>query len=138
MQKRRDLRKIKSQMKPFFKLQIDVKELDDIEKYWLQMIRLNLPKFQYSAREQKTGTAFYAYAYSNNSVNAALFAGYISNHLEKLGIELELIVYQTDNGSEFIGNVRKKGESAFQIVVEEEFGKPVRESLPLLQHIILI
>jgi hypothetical protein len=109
-------------MRPFEKLQIDVKELKDIEPYFPQMIRYRLPEFQYTARDLKTGVAFIAFAYSNNSANAALFAGYISNHLKKYGIELELIVYQTDNGSEFIGNVRKKGESAFQIVVEEEFG----------------
>jgi hypothetical protein len=40
-------------MRAFEKLQIDVKELKDIETYFPQMIRYRLPKFQYTAREMK-------------------------------------------------------------------------------------
>jgi len=122
-QKRRDLRKIKEQMKPFEKLQIDVKELRDIEHYFPQMIRHKLPQFQYTARDMKTGAIFMAYANSKDSFNASLFAAYISNHLTKYRIDMTLVVYQTDNGIEFIGNVKKKkGESAFEQVVKREFG----------------
>jgi L-fucose isomerase-like protein len=82
------------------------------------MIRYRLPEFQYTAREMKSGIVFYAFAYNNNSANEALFAAYLSNHLKKYGIEMDLTIYQTDNGSEFIGNVKKKeGDSAFEVVV---------------------
>jgi len=112
--KRKDLREKK--MKPFSKIQIDTKELRDIERYFPQMIFLKLPRFQYTARDMKTGAVFMAYAYVNDSANAAIFAAYISNHLQRYG--MKGMVYQTDNGSEFIGNVRKKkGESAFESVL---------------------
>ena len=72
------------------------------------MIFLKLPRFQYTARDMKTGAVFMAYV--NDSANAAIFAAYISNHLQRYG--MKGMVYQTDNGSFFIGNVRKKkGES---------------------------
>jgi hypothetical protein len=74
-QKRRDLRELKKKMKLFSKLQMDVKELGDIEKYWLQMMGSICLSFKYSAREQKTGESFMAFAYNNNSANAALFEG---------------------------------------------------------------
>ena len=45
-----------------------------------------------------------------------LFADYVADHLKSYGINTATITYQTDNGSEFIGNVRKRinRPSAFQ------------------------
>jgi len=51
--KRRDLREKKRQMKVFEKIQIDVKELTDIENYFSQFIRMKLPKFQYFSKRCK-------------------------------------------------------------------------------------
>ena len=59
-------------------------------------------------RELSTGASFYAYANENNSTYASLFARYVIAHLRSYGIATARIVWQTDNGSEFIGSVRKK------------------------------
>jgi len=109
-------------MEVFEKIQIDVKELTDIENYFSQFIRMKLPKFQYSARDVKTGGAFYAYAYANNTSNAALFAAYLCNHLKNYKVNLKQLIFQTDNGSEFIGKVTKyKDKTAFVKIVEDIF-----------------
>lgn len=114
--KRKDLRELKATYKAFEKNQIDVKDLSDIYHYWPFMRGLKLPRYEYTCREVSVGACFFAYAESNNSTYASCFADYVAEHLKKYGISLAHIEYQTDNGSEFIGNVRKRTNrlSAFQ------------------------
>lgn len=107
-QKRKDLRQLKAKYKVFEKNQIDVKDLSDIYHYWPFMRGLGLPRYEYTCREVSIGATFYAYADENNSTYASLFADYVANHLKSYGIKIASIEYQTDNGSEFIGSVRKK------------------------------
>jgi len=106
--KRKDLSALKATYKPFQKNQIDVKDLVDIYHYWPFMRGLGLPRYEYTCREVSTGCCFFAYANENNSSYASLFADYVANHLKSYGIDLATIEYQTDNGSEFIGNIRKR------------------------------
>lgn len=106
--KRKDLSELKKKMKFFENSQIDTKDLSDIYQYWPLMRRLGLPRYEYTLRELSTGASFYAYANENNSTYARLFAKYVIEHLKSYGIETARIVWQTDNGSEFIGSVRKK------------------------------
>lgn len=128
--KRKDLRAIKAKMKPFEKGQVDTKDLQDILKYWPQMRSLKLPRYEYTYRDMSTGTSFFAYANRNDGVCASLFARYVAEHLRKYGIETASIVWQTDNGSEYIGSVRKKTKkpSAFERVLEEN--KIYHERIP--------
>ncbi len=78
--KRKDLSKIKAKMMPFQKGQIDTKDLSDIVNYYPLMIRIRLPKFEYTYRDMSTGALFYAFADSNNSIYANLFARYVIEH----------------------------------------------------------
>ena len=119
--KRKDLRELKARYKAFEKNQIDVKDLSDIYRYWPFMRRLKLPRYEYTCREVSLGAAFFAYADENNSTYASLFARYVAEHLMSYGIDAATIEYQTDNGSEFVGNVRKKINrlSAFEKTLKE-------------------
>lgn len=115
--KRKDLRELKKKMAPFAKQQVDTKDLSDICTYWPMMKELDLPRFEYSHRDMGTGAVFYAYADRNNSMYARLFACYMIEHLERYNIDISSVVWQTDNGSEYIGSVnkRKQGTSAFEL-----------------------
>jgi len=117
--KRKDLSEIKKKMKFFENSQVDTKDLSDIYKYWPFMRWLKLPRYEYSLRELSTGLSFYAYADENNTTYASLFAKYVIEHLKSYGIKTTRIVWQTDNGIEYIGNVRKKINrlSAFEKVL---------------------
>lgn len=106
--KRKDLRELKAKYKAFQKNQIDVKDLSDIYRYWPFMRGLRLPRYEYTLRELSLGASFFAYANENNSTYASLFAKYVAEHLRSYGINTATIEYQTDNGSEFIGSVRKR------------------------------
>ncbi|MBI5124440.1 MAG: transposase, partial [Candidatus Omnitrophica bacterium] len=115
-QKQKDLRELKKRMLAFEKSQVDTKDLNDILHYWPQKHRLGLPRYQYTLREMSSGASFFAYADDNNSTNAARFAHYVLNHLANTGVNISGCEFQDDNGSEFIGSVRKKSKrpTAFQ------------------------
>jgi transposase len=117
--KRRDLSELKKKMFFFENSQIDTKDLSDIYQYWPLMRRLKLPRYEYTLRELSTGCSFYAYAGENNSTYASLFAKYVIEHLKSYGIHTARILWQTDNGSEFIGSSRKKinRPSAFEKIL---------------------
>jgi transposase len=130
-QKKRELYEKKKKMKPFEKIQFDVKYLNDIVNYFPNMIRNHLPKFQLTIRDVKTGGTFYGYAYENNSTNTAIFACYVIEHLKRCGIKLrEKITFQNDNGSEFIGNVKKKEKSLYEEILAREKDMIINERIP--------
>jgi transposase-like protein len=106
--KRKDLSELKKRMKFFESSQVDTKDLSDIYQYWPFMRKLGLPRYEYTLRELSTGASFFAYADRNNSTYASHFASYVIEHLKSYGISTVRIIWQTDNGSEFIGSVRKK------------------------------
>jgi transposase len=117
--KRRNLNDLKKKMFFFENSQIDTKDLSDILKYWPLMRRLGLPRYEFALRELSTGLSFFAYADENTTTNASKFADYVAKHLKSYGIKTARITWQTDNGSEYIGNVRKKTNrpSAFEKVL---------------------
>ena len=110
-QKKNDLRAIKAKYKSFAYLQMDLKYLTDIPPYWEQMIRLKLPKYQYTIRDVKSGMLFLGYADEISVEKATLMCGYV---LQKIISELDIkITMQTDNGSEFSGNARRYESNRF-------------------------
>jgi len=119
--RRKDLSAIKKTYALFEHCQLDTKDLSDIIAYWPVMKRLGLPRYEHTLRELATGAVFYAYADENTSTNAALFARYVQQHLAHYGIALGTLHWQTDNGSEYIGAVRKKvpRTSAFERVLQQ-------------------
>jgi len=118
---RNDLRAQKARMKPFEKLQVDTKDLSDIPAYARYMRINRLPRYQYTARDVRTGASYFAFAQRNNSFNAALFAAYLLGHLKRHGVDFSRMIVQTDNGPEYIGHIKKRrrGDSLFEAVVKK-------------------
>jgi transposase len=114
--KRKDLSELKKAYAFFQKSQIDTKDLSDILPYWPLLRLLGLPRYEYALRELSIGASFFAYADENTTTNASKFADYVAQHLKRHGIKTARIEWQSDNGSEYIGNVKKKTnrKSAFE------------------------
>jgi transposase-like protein len=123
-QKKNDLRLLKMKMKTFQKVQVDVKDLSDIPKYCYFKRIYSLPRYQYTARDVKSGMLYIAYARRNDCVNAANFIVLLAEHLKNHGINLNDVTVQTDNGSEFIGNWKQKTPSLFTRLSENVFHMP--------------
>src|SRR2546427_2953950 len=102
-QRKQDLAHIKAQWALFQQISADTKDLDDIPRYWLQAQQLGLPVIQYTAREVRSGLLFWAFAEGRSASASAVFASRIQQHLDRYGISLRDLVWQTDNGGEFKG-----------------------------------
>jgi len=118
-ERKKNLRALKRTWRIFQQIVTDTKDLTDIPLYWLQLQTLGLPKYQYTARDAKTGLTFLGYAEENSATYASLFADRICRHLQEHGIDLDKVTFQTDNGSEFIGCKDAKGNlRGFPRIVE--------------------
>jgi transposase len=105
--RKNDLGKIKKHWKLFGQISVDTKDLKDIPHYWPQMKILKLPKYQFTAREVRSGLMFLGFANEKSAANACLFARIICEHLRNCGVDMKKLKMQTDNGSEFIGCFRQ-------------------------------
>ncbi len=106
-QRKQDLAHIKARWALFQQISADTKDLDDIPHYWLQAQQLGLPAIQYSAREVRSGLFFWAFAQARSASASAVFASRIQQHLDRYGVSLRDLVWQTDNGGEFKGDFPK-------------------------------
>src|SRR2546425_2044070 len=106
-QRKQDLAHIKASWALFQQISADTKDLDDIPHYWLQAQRLHLPVIQYTARDVRSGLLFWAFAQQRSASASAVFASRIQQHLDRYGISLRDLVWQTDNGGEFKGDFPK-------------------------------
>ena len=104
--RKKDLRAVKRHWKLFGQLTIDTKDLKDIPHYWPQMKNMKLPKYQFTAREVRSGLMLLGYANEKTAYNACLFAQILCGHIKDCGIDIKGMKIQTDNGSEFIGCYR--------------------------------
>ncbi len=68
-----------------------------------------LPAVQYTAREVRSGLQFLAYASQRSAQASELFALRVQRHLQSCGVTLRDVTWQTDNGSEFIGELQPDG-----------------------------
>jgi transposase len=103
-QRKQDLAHIKAQWALFQQISADTKDLDDIPHYWAQAQRLHLPVIQYTARDVRSGLLFWAFAQKRSASASAVFASRIQQHLDRYGVSLRHLVWQTDNGGEFKGD----------------------------------
>lgn len=117
--KKQDLREEKKKLKVFEKIQIDIKDLSDIPHYLHGYRRTRLPRYQFTARDVKSGAMFVAYAKHKGLENASTFCAYLLAHLKRLGINVKDIGIQTDNDGAFVGNWRPGSSSTFTYVIEE-------------------
>jgi transposase len=113
---------VKKLTKLFDKIQVDVKVLTDIPQYWNVYSRAKLPKYEFTARDVKTGASFVCYAHNNNSANAATFIAYLMEHIKSEGFDVKEITWQMDNGAEFFacGN-NKKGKTPVETIIEDVY-----------------
>src|SRR5207245_7302230 len=106
-QRKQDLAHIKASWALFQQISADTKDLDDIPHYWLQAQRLHLPVIQYTARDVRSGLLFWAFAQQRSASASAVFASRIQQHLDRYGISLRDLVWQTDNVGELKGDFPK-------------------------------
>ena len=106
---KKQLRTVKRAWKLFGQLSADTKFLQDIPCYWIQMVRLGLPRFQYTAREIVSGACFTGYADELSKSYAVFLAEQLSAHLALHGVDLTQLVWQTDNGCEFQESKEARG-----------------------------
>jgi hypothetical protein len=64
---------------------------------------------QYTARDVRSGLLFWAFAQRRSASASSVFAARIQQHLQRCGVSLRDLVWQTDNGSEFIGSHDRQG-----------------------------
>jgi len=108
-QKKHDLAKMKAAWALFQQISADTKDLDDIPPYWPQMQACGLPAIQYTAREVRSGLQFLAFASRRSAQASELFALRIQSHLQRCGVTLRDLTWQTDNGGEFVGELQPDG-----------------------------
>jgi transposase len=98
-----DLRAVKAAYEPFTRFQMDTKDLCDIPQYHEQMLRLNLPRYQYSIRELSTGASYWSFSaelsklYATQAIKAFLL------HMQNHSIDTSKVIVTTDCGLEFDG-----------------------------------
>jgi len=108
-QRKQDLAALKATWRLGQQISADTKDLDDIPHYWPQRQARGLPLIQYTAREVRSGLQFLAFAQRRSAGASALFAYRIQSHLAACGLDLANLVWQTDNGGEFIGALEPDG-----------------------------
>jgi transposase len=106
-QRKQDLAHIKAQWAVFQQISADSKDLDDIPHYWAQAQQFGLPVIQYTAREVRSGLLFWSFAQQRCAAARAVFASRIQQHLDRYGVSLRDLVWQTDDGGEFKGDFPK-------------------------------
>jgi transposase len=110
---KQDLRAQKALWKLFEQSCVDTKDLTDIPEYFLPMKLLKLPTVQYTFREVVSGLQFIALASERSLLFATLFIQLVIDHLVACGVRFIDSVFQTDNGSEFIGSWNARHDSSF-------------------------
>ena len=116
--RKRDLSALKKKWPLFGQITVDTKDLKDIPHYWPQMKTLALPKYQFTAREVRSGLMFLGFSNEKSAASACLFGRLLCEHLRNCGIDLKQVKFQTDNGSEFIGCFRQdRSRDGFETTV---------------------
>ncbi len=111
-QRKQDLAALKATWRLFQQISADTKDLDDIPHFWPQAQALGLPLVQYTARDVRSGLLFLAFAQRRSAAASEVFAARIQRHLDRWGVSLRDLVWQTDNGGEFIGRQNPAGARA--------------------------
>jgi hypothetical protein len=108
-QRKQDLAAIKATWRLFQQISADTKDLDSIPHFWPQAQRLRLPAVQYTARDVRSGLLLLAFAQRRSAAASEVFAARIQRQLDRYGVSLRDLVWQTDNGGEFVGRYNPSG-----------------------------
>lgn len=101
--KKRDLRAIKHKLRPFDKLQADIKHLDDIAGFYTDYYKYKLPRYEITIRDVRSGGVWLFYSHERSVWATCMAMEVFAQHLRKHGILLNQVEVQTDNGAEFSG-----------------------------------
>ena len=118
---KRDLREIKKRLKPFEKIQVDIKHIDDIPEFYPFYKVLNLPRYQITARDVRSGALYFFYTKEKSVAATTMAMKILLTHLFNFGIKPEDITIQTDNGSEFSG-IKIHHDRGFRAYLKKEIG----------------
>ena len=117
--RKRDLAAVKKHWTLFGQFSVDTKDLKDIPHYWPAMKILKLPRYQFTAREVRSGLMFLGFSREKSATSACLFIRLLCEHLRDKGLDLKQTRFQTDNGSEFIGCFRQdRSRDGFEKIVQ--------------------
>ena len=81
----------------------------DVPPSWPRMRALRWPAIPDAAREGRSGLLFLAFASRRSAAASAVFADRIPHPLDRCGIDLRHLVWQTDTGGEFVGALQPDG-----------------------------
>jgi len=95
-QKKREISKYRKEAKALRLWQVDVKYLNDIPNIYPLFIKGEIPKYEYTARDVKTGATFICYAYENTLSNSKKFVSILLSHLKKEGINTKEVIIQKE------------------------------------------
>lgn len=98
---KKDLSELKALLKPFERVQVDVKHLYDIANYWKYCRGERLPSYEFTARDVRTGATFVGLAWQPSLGCALDFIERFLEHLKAYGVDLKGVTIQTDHGTEF-------------------------------------
>ncbi len=119
---KRDLREVKAAYRALQHLQMDVKVLWDIPNYWAQLEALDLPRYEYTIRDTKSGALFVGFGKELSATYASLLIRRCLTHLQRWGIDPAEVVVQTDRGGEFSGGQRRVHDFGFVHTVRKVCG----------------
>lgn len=122
-QRKQDLREAKARAyQALTHHQQDVKHLYDIPYYWEQLITKGLPKYQVTIRDTKSGFMLLGFGDEYSENYCTLMMEYYLTHLKRMGIDLEKVIIQTDNGSEFGARKKDIKQPGFVNTIVHEYG----------------
>jgi transposase len=99
--KKKDMSEMRASIAALERIQIDVKYLTDIPKYYKNWYFNGFPKYQITARDYKSGWTVVGYSMTNDSTNVGIFVAYVLMTLKCAGVDISKVTFQSDNGSEF-------------------------------------
>jgi len=114
------MKKIRNSYKPFQKIQVDIKYLTDITEIIGDLRYYKLPKYQITARDYKTGYQHIGFSYEKTSTATGIYIDYLCQKLIEAGVDVSNITFQTDNGTEFVSNSKKK-LSLFEEIITQKY-----------------
>lgn len=118
---KQDLWEIKKLFKSLeTKLQLDGKNLLDIPRYHIFYKLFDLPKWEYTLRDVKSGATFLGYSSTEDGLNSCTFITYVFEHLKRYGVDLSKLTIQTD-GATWAMNLKSLKKTALQELIEDVY-----------------
>lgn len=112
----------KQTLPPMYHWMVDTKHMLDIHGYAPLAEALGLPKYQFTARDMRTGALFIGYGAQKSSTHTELFIDCLLGHLKRHGIDTTRVHIQTDNGSEFTTPISCDHASGFTVISALKYG----------------